>query len=149
MEIFFASLMIVGLWVMLRPKNQPSNQTEKVITEIVVRAFWINFWVILAAFFLTFKNGYSFTLDPIKMTISTLVISASVQAIKKEPKSNNQLFNKPKLNFQNQKPKTPYQEKYVRLLSMLGGDKEACDRLIARYGIDKAIYDLERDRDIR
>jgi hypothetical protein len=76
MEIFFACMMIVGLWVMLRPKSQSVSQ-----------------------------------------------------------KKNNS--------------RSSYQAKYRKLLSMVGGNKATCDRLIARYGIDKAIYDLERDRDIR
>ena len=75
MEIFFACMMIVGLWVMLRPKQSVSQN----------------------------KNN----------------------------------------------SRSSYQAKYRKLLSMVGGNKATCDRLIARYGIDKAIYDLERDRDIR
>jgi hypothetical protein len=29
---------------------------------------------------------------------------------------------------------------------MVGGNRETADRLISAYGIDKAILDLERDR---
>lgn len=36
--------------------------------------------------------------------------------------------------------------KYSQLLSMLGGNRATADRLVARYGVDKAIMDLERDR---
>ena len=42
-------------------------------------------------------------------------------------------------------PDTP---KYRKLLSMIGGDKVAAHRLISAYGIDRAISDLERDRQI-
>jgi len=38
--------------------------------------------------------------------------------------------------------------KYSKLLSMVGGNRATADRLIAAYGIDKAILDLERDRRI-
>jgi hypothetical protein len=38
--------------------------------------------------------------------------------------------------------------KYSQLLSMLGGNRAIADRLVARYGVDKAIIDLERDRGI-
>jgi len=36
--------------------------------------------------------------------------------------------------------------KYKKLLAMLNGDRAAAERLVAAYGIDKAIADLERDR---
>jgi len=36
--------------------------------------------------------------------------------------------------------------KYRKLLTMLGGDRRAADRLINQYGVDKAISDLENDR---
>lgn len=38
--------------------------------------------------------------------------------------------------------------KYKKLLAMLGGDRATTDRLISAYGVDKAILDLERDRQI-
>jgi hypothetical protein len=42
--------------------------------------------------------------------------------------------------------RSAYQAKYNRLLNMVGGDKATCDRLIASYGIDRAIEDLIKDR---
>lgn len=41
---------------------------------------------------------------------------------------------------------TEYEEKYRRLLNMVGGDKQTCDSLISSFGVDKAIEDLIRDR---
>ncbi len=38
--------------------------------------------------------------------------------------------------------------KYRKLLNMVGGNRKTADRLVAAYGIDKAILDLERDRRI-
>ncbi|MBD2178403.1 hypothetical protein H6F42_15900 [Pseudanabaena sp. FACHB-1998] len=47
-------------------------------------------------------------------------------------------------------PTTPqnskYAAKYKKLVAMLAGDRVTADRLIATFGIDKAISDLERDR---
>jgi hypothetical protein len=43
-------------------------------------------------------------------------------------------------------PKSQDSAKYKKLLAMCGGDRATADRLVFAYGIDKAIYDLIRDR---
>lgn len=43
-------------------------------------------------------------------------------------------------------PKTQDSAKYKKLLTMLNGDRATADRLVAAYGVDRAISDLERDR---
>jgi hypothetical protein len=58
------------------------------------------------------------------------------------------LILRPKARRNSQSINRKQSAKYSKLLSMVGGDREAADRLISSYGIDKAIYDLERDRRI-
>ncbi len=111
-------------------------KSQNPLIQIVVRAFWISFWMILIAFLLTKPIGYSFTVDPVRQIIASLVISAIVQIFKKP--------NQPQAS----QGRTAYQIKYSKLVNMVGGDRATADRLISAYGIDRAISDLERDRRI-
>ncbi len=110
-----------------------TNNSQHPLVQIVVRAAWITFWMILIAFLMTQPIGYRFKVDPIQQIIFSLTVSTIVQ-----------LFKKP--TAQPTQGKTAYQVKYSKLLNMVGGNRETADRLISAYGIDKAILDLERDR---
>jgi hypothetical protein len=117
-----------------------NSNNQNPIIQILINGFFIYVAGLIGIFLFT-KN---YTIDHGRQIAISILISAAVQATYRE---NNQTSNK--LNSKQQTPKVSYQAKYRKLLSMVGGNKATCDRLIARYGIDKAIFDLERDRDIR
>lgn len=107
------------------------------IVQILVRAVWIYIGALIFLFLLTRPQGLTFTSDPIRGYLGCVIVSTIVQAFKK---SNSQA--------QPRQGRTAYQAKYSKLVNMVGGDKPTADRLIAAYGIDEAISDLERDRRI-
>lgn len=115
------------------------------IKQVLLRAFYIylglNAIAFLFAAFIYIMGkspniNISYTGDPFRGMFFCVLVSAIVQVFKKPDQTN--------LN----QGRTAYQAKYSKLLNMLGGDREAADRLISAYGIDRAISDLERDRRI-
>lgn len=112
-------------------------KTNNPLAQILINSIAIYLAQILGGALFTYPFGNTYNPDHPRLILFSAILACCIQAYndKKQTKQSNS--------------KSAYHQKYSKLLNMMGGDREAANRLIARYGIDKAISDLERDRDIR
>ncbi len=119
-----ASLMIVLLWIFLRPRETPKSRYPT-IEDI--------------------RRKYPKRLSDEQLRKQARAKEESEAKRKQEIIDRN--IREVRATEEKRSVKSRYSNpKYQKLLTMLNGDLEAAERLISAYGVDRAIADLERDR---